>query len=215
MYKSIEQKEAERIIDIIETAYLDEPINIQVGTFTLDATQVSQTEEYWYGDDMRIVHLMSDEDGLNVLQYKGKKYNASISVGEWGYENRLKGVHIVLAAGKLGSYFFQLELSQAVKDENYIYIIKNITKMAGRGAISRLYSGLKSDRAKKEARQQLFLNRLNRQVIFYDNCEWVVISKLKLNELYNQDAKNDIFHSLIYDIYSAALLVEDVVRINK
>lgn len=76
---------------------------------------------------------------------------------------------------KLGKFFAQLELSQSLEDDNYLYVVKNISKLLGEGAISRTNNGLKSDKEKKYKRRNRLVTLLDSKVIEYDNNEWMVI----------------------------------------
>lgn len=80
----------------------------------------------------------------------------------------------ILYIWKRSDYFCQIELSKAVEDDKYIYIIKNITKLAGNGAISRLNNGLGKDRDRKHQRREELVNRLNADVISYNNNDWIM-----------------------------------------
>lgn len=128
---------------------------------------------------MKEIYLLNDEDGFEVLSYNGKGYNAFLNVGEWGYSTRLRDAHITLGSTKFHDFCFQLELSQAIKDEEYIYLLKNISNMAGAGAICRLYKGLKGNREEKLNRQQSFIEHYGKEVINYNKKDWIVISKIR------------------------------------
>jgi hypothetical protein len=112
--------------------------------------------------EMQEFYLLGKGNEFGVIEYKQKKYNAFVNVGEWGYDTRLRNAHITLGSNKFHDYCFQLELSQALKDENYIYLLKNVTDLSGPGAICRLYRGLKNNRAEKLKRQDMFINRLGK-----------------------------------------------------
>lgn len=82
--------------------------------------------------------------------------------------------------------------------------------MAGEGALCRLYRGLKDDRDEKLKRQELFIKKYNGEIISYKNKGWVVISKIRIKDLYNDDKAENIFYNLIYNILFAMLLVESI-----
>lgn len=99
---------------------------------------------------MNEFYLKDNYNRYDVLEYKNKLYEIFINFGEWGYKTRLKNTHITVGSSKFHEYSFQLELSQAVRDDKYVYIIKNISNLAGNGALVRLYRGLGKDRVKKK-----------------------------------------------------------------
>ena len=213
MYELITQNEADRIKYILNVTGLKEDINIEVldGRYKINACNV--TEGYKserYGYDMNEFYLMNNNDKYDVLQYKNKLYEVFVSLGEWAYETRLKNTHITAGSSKFNDYSFQLELSQAIKDEKNLYIIKNITNLAGNGALVRLYRGLGKDRAKKENRRERFIEEFNSEILKYEGKEWIVISKISLEGLFDDNKSQDIFYDLLNSILKAMLLVEGI-----
>lgn len=213
MYDLITQKEADRIKDILNNTGLKESIIIEVldGKYKINAYNVTESytsERYEY--DMNEFYLMDGNDEFNVLECKNKLYEVFISFGEWGYKTRLKNTHITAGSSKFHDYSFQLELSQAIKDKENIYIVKNITNLAGNGALVRLYRGLGKDRAKKENRRERFIEEFNSEILKYEGKEWIVISKISLEKLFDDDTSEDIFYDLLNSILKAMLLVEGI-----
>lgn len=212
MYELISQKDADRIKEILESMWLYKDIEIEVGDFKLSASSVSETNDTEHHNpyEMKEFYLLGKENDLGVLEYKNKRYDAFVNVGEWGYESRLKHAHITLGSSKFHDFCFQIELSQAVKDEKYIYIIKNVTNMGGPGAICRLYRGLKSNRIEKLKRQEVFIERFGKEIIRYANKDWIVLYKIKIEDLYDESMEEEIFYNLVYNMFFAMLLVEDI-----
>lgn len=214
MYELICQRDADRIKSILESTFLYKNIKMKVGKFELNASSVSETNDTQnhHPFQMKEFYLLDNdnEDEFGVLEYKNKKYNVFVNIGEWGSKTRLKNTHITLGSNKFHNFCFQMELSQAVCDERYIYIIKNISNMAGPGAICRLYRGLKNDKTKKLKRQELFIEKYGNEVIRYKNKNWMVISKISLDDLDDDSKSNEIFYNLVYNMFFAMLLVENI-----
>lgn len=212
MYELINQDEADRIKEILESECLCKPIEIEVDEYKLNVDNVSETIETTHHQpyEMKEFYLLNNDFNDGVLKYKHRLYEAFVNVGEWGYETRLKNTHITLGSDRFHDFCFQLELSQAIKDENYIYIAKNITSMAGPGAICRLYRGLKSDKAKKLMRQQQFIERYGNELIRYKNKDWIVISKIGVNDLHDDVKAPEIFYNLIKNMFFAMISVESI-----
>lgn len=212
MYELINQKDADRIKEILLSTWLYKEIELEAGDFRLYASSVSETNETEHHNpfDMQEFYLLGKENEFGVLEYKEKKYDAFVNVGQWGYETRLKDTHITLGSSKFHDFCFQIELSQALKDENYIYIIKNVTNMAGPGAICRLYRGLKSNRTEKLKRQDLFVEKFGKEVLMYKNKDWIVISKIRLEDMYDEVKADQIFYDLVDNIFFAMLLIENI-----
>lgn len=153
MYELITQEEADIIKSILNKSELNNSINIEVlnSKYKLNAFNVTQREKSKHHRyDMNEFYLKDNYNRYDVLEYKNKLYEIFINFGEWGYKTRLKNTHITVGSSKFHEYSFQLELSQAVRDDKYVYIIKNISNLAGNGALVRLYRGLGKDRVKKK-----------------------------------------------------------------
>jgi hypothetical protein len=212
MYELINQDEADRIKEILEITGLYKDIKIEVDKYKVNAFSVSEsnTTEHHQPFNMKEFYLLDNENALGVLEYKNKKYDAFVNVGQWGYETRLKDTHITLGSSKFHDFCLQIELSQAVSDDKYIYVVKNVSNMAGPGAICRLYRGLKNDRDEKLKRQQLFTEKYGNEVIRYKNKDWIVISKIYKEDLHDDTKAEQIFYDLIYNMFFAMLLVENI-----
>jgi len=216
LYELINQNEADRIKEILESTWLYKNIELKVGDFLLSVSGVSESNdtEHHYPYEMSEFYLLNKDNGFDVLEYNQKKYNAFVNVGEWGTNPRLKNSHITLGSSKFHDFCFQIELSQTVKDEKNIYILKNVTNLAGPGAICRLYRGLKSNCIEKLRRRDLFIEEFGQEVLHYENKDWAVISKINIDDLYNQDKADEIFYRLIHNMFFAMLLVESIGQSN-
>ena len=213
MYELITQNEANIIKQILNETGLKEDINIEVlnGKYKINAFNITEsfkTERYEY--DMDEFYLMDKTNKYDVLEYKNKLYEVFVNLGEWAYKTELKNSHITVGSSKFHDYSFQLELSQAIKDKENIYIVKNITNLSGKGALVRLYRGLGKDRAKKEKRRERFVEEFNSEILKYEGKEWIVISKISLKDLFDDNKGKDIFYDLLISILKAMLLVEGI-----
>ena len=213
MFELITQSEADRIIQILNETRLKEDINIEVldGKYKINAFDITESyKSEHYGDNMNEFYLMDNHNKYNVLEYKNKLYEVFVNFGEWGYKTRLNNTHITVGSSKSHDYSFQLELSQAIKDKENLYIVKNISNLAGNGALVRLYRGLGKDRAKKENRRQRFIEEFNSRILKYEGKEWIVISKILLDDLFDDNKNEEIFYDLLISILKAMLLVEGI-----
>lgn len=217
MYELITQNEADRIIQILNETRLKEDINIEVldGKYKINAFDITESyKSEHYGYNMNEFYLMDNHNKYNVLEYKNKLYEVFVNFGEWGYKTRLNNTHITVGLSKFHDYSFQLELSQAIKDKENLYIVKNITNLAGSGALVRLYRGLGKDRTKKENRRQRFIEEFNSRILKYEGKEWIVISKILLDDLFDDNKNEDTFYNLLNSILKAMLLVEGIGEIE-
>lgn len=127
-------------------------------------------------------------------------------------------MHIVLGTtySKFGAkeLFSQLEISQSIEDNDYVYLVKNISDLAGKGAIARLNSGLKYKKEKYE-RINILINRLNTTTKPYEGKEWMIVSKISKEDLDNGQKYNDIFYTMIKDILNYSFTIEDIIAEDK
>ena len=213
MFELITQSEADRIIQILNETRLKEDINIEVldGKYKINAFNITESyKSEHHGYNMNEFYLMDNHNKYNVLEYKNKLYEVFVNFGEWAYKTRLNNTHITAGSSKFHDYSFQLELSQAIKDKENLYIVKNISNLAGNGALVRLYRGLGKDRAKKENRRQRFIEEFNSRILKYEGKEWIVISKILLDDLFDDNKNEEIFYDLLISILKAMLLVEGI-----
>lgn len=183
-------------------------------------TNVSESEDSntFIGRDMKEMIFINEEEINNVycLKIKNKKHQLYLNIGDWGYDYRIPNMHIVLGSSKSfgGSrgYFSQLEISQALEDESNIYIVKNLTKLAGEGAISRINSGLKDNKDKKFERRRELVKRLKSEKIYFDNSEWLVINSICKDDLKSEEKCNEILYNFIKDFINYSFVIEEIVE---
>lgn len=220
---------AEIIKEILLDSCLDgKSINLEYKNIKtiIDIDGISETEESEVFDDrdMEMFYFMNGKQKENLLcmEVNNRKHCLYMNIGEWGINGRYKydihKMHIALGttSSKFGSneLFSQLEISQALEDNDYVYIVKNISDLAGKGAISRLNSGLKDKKAKYE-RRNILVNRLNAITKSYEGKEWIVVSKISKDDLDDISKYDDIFYNLIKDILNYSFTIEDIIAEDK
>ena len=219
-YELVTIENVNRIKELLKNTALNDNIEIKIPnldlSLTVDSVSVTmQNEEFLekYSLDMEKVYFMYQES-TPVLKIRNREYELFFNLGEWGYKTRIPKSHLVLGTNpiKFGSDFFcQIELSQAVEDEENIYIIKNISKLAGEGAISRLNNGLGNDKARKHKRREELIERLDLEVISYDDNDWCCVYKIDKDKLNNETYYEEIFHEFMYSFLMYALTIESIV----
>lgn len=220
---------AEKIKNILLNNYLDnKSINLEYKNIktiiNIDGITESKESELFDDRNMEMFNFLNGEQEGNLLcmEVNNKKHQLYMNIGEWGvygnYEYDIPNMHIVLGttSSKFGAkeYFLQLEISQALEDDKYIYLVKNISKLAGEGSIARLNNGLKEKALKHERRNRL-INRLNTTTKLYDDNEWMIVSKISKEDLDNEQKHNDIFYNMINDILNYSFTVEDIIAEDK
>ena len=152
------------------------------------------------------------EDNVYCMTVSKKQYKLFLEIGHWSDKYRVDDSHIILGTNyKLGDHFVELELSQALEDNKNIYITKNISRLAGEGAISRINSGLKNDRARKIERRNMLVSKLNSEVISFENNELICINKIKKYDLDKPEKCDKIFFEFMKDLINYAFTIEEIV----
>lgn len=214
---------AEKIKEILLYNYIDnKSINLEYKNIktiiNIDGTTESEKSPLFDYMDMFNFLYSEEKDNFQCIEINNKKYDLYMNIGGWGYEYDIPNMHIVLGttSSKIESkeYFSQLEISQALEDAKYIYLVKNISKLSGEGSISRLNSGLKEKALKYERRNRL-INKLKTTTKLYDDNEWMIVSKISKEDLSDKEKYNDIFYSMIKDILNYSFTVEDIIAEDK
>ena len=65
-------------------------------------------------------------------------------------------------------------------------------------------------RASQQIGIQRFIEEFNSEILKYEGKEWVVISKISLEGLFDDNKSQDIFYDLLNSILKAMLLVEGI-----
>lgn len=227
--KRITSDNAEKIKWILLNSYLDnksislEYKNIRT-KININGLTASEESELFDDRNMEISYFLDDslDNEYECININGRNHQLYMNIGQWGvtgsYQYDIPEMHMVLGttSSKFGAkdFFSQLEISQALEDKDYIYLVKNISKLAGKGAIARLNSGLKDKNLKHERRNRL-IDRLNTQTKPYDDNEWMVISKISKDNLEKEEMYNDIFYNMIKDILNYSFVIEDIIAEDK
>lgn len=162
--------------------------------------------------DRRNFYYLGDNRCLEANQ---RKYKLFMQIGHWKNDVEFENVHVTVGSNyKKSDYFAQFEISQSPEDDDYIYLIKNIEKLAGKGAICRLNNGLHTKEEKRQRRTEL-VNRLNGKTLFHEDRKWLIVSKINKHDLLDEAKHNQIFYTLVKDILNYAFTIEDIIAESK
>lgn len=209
----IYKKNARKLKKMLLKDTINEEIELNLNKLNahIKIDSLAETEVNGTMNDIYLLNDQIDENKLCVT-INDRKYNLFLSIGDWGYDYRINDVHIVLGTNyTFGKFFSQLELSQALEDDKYIYIIKNLTKLAGEGAISRLNKGLGSDKEAKRKRRAKLVEKLNFDVINYDNNDWICIAKIDKEELENEENNSNILYDFLNNFIKYSFTIEEII----
>lgn len=220
----INKETADKIKEILKYAELNEVVQVKSSNGLLESRfdKVSQLYIYdKYYEKTGLVMYNRElfvQDSNKVLDIElAKSTNLFFGVGEWRNKGsyRIDDVHIILGSksSKLNEYFAQLDLSESIEDENYIYILKNITKNAGSGSCQRLYKGKSS--LSNDQKKKMLLETLNSKTYIMDNYKWLVVSKINKKELKDKKRHGKILSDILRDFITYAFAIEEIRNIIK
>ena len=217
---------ANKIKQILLNNYIEgKTINLSYPSIKteINISNVSENEasKTFMDRSMQEMSFINEEEEENIycMKINNRNHQIYLNIGDWGYNYRIPNMHIVLGTtynfGSTKAYFSQLELSQALEDDNSIYIVKNITKISGEGAISRINSGLKDNRERKIERRMELINRLDAKTIPFNKSEWLIITEINKKDLELEENHNEIFFRLMKDFINYSFSIEDIIAEDK
>ena len=217
---------ANKIKQILLNNYIEgKTINLNYPSIKteINISNVSENEasKTFMDRSMQEMSFINEEEEENIycMKINNRNHQIYLNIGDWGYNYRIPNMHIVLGTtynfGSTKAYFSQLELSQALEDDNSIYIVKNITKLSGEGAISRINSGLKDNRERKIERRMELINRLDAKTIPFNKSEWLIITEINKKDLELEENHNEIFFRLMKDFINYSFSIEDIIAEDK
>lgn len=213
--KLAELKWVEAVKDSLVRGLLSDPIRIKLpilnGEFSaLNVSELAEWEEF---PAMQKSYFLQADDEINTLQIKGRNYQMFYALGDWGYDVRVPYAHMCLGVEPKhfqSVYFAQMELSQMLEDKDSLYIVKNISKLAGEGASSRLNKGAAS-RTEKLMRRQILKIRLGGDSLEFENHEWLILCKIDKNK-FDGNFDNEINTEILESFLKYAFTIEEIIE---
>ncbi|WP_270771120.1 DEAD/DEAH box helicase [Intestinibacter bartlettii] len=210
-YSEISIENADIIKKIIETTQIEEFIHLEFPAINAYIHIEDISENFYYEEGIYTFGLMYRNYNEKSLSLDCIEYPMMLGVSNWGDEDRIKNGKIYIESPAFGGYFAQLALSQAIEDENYIYIIKNISKLGGKGSIFRLNKNAE-DVTDKYLRREILVEKLNNGVINYKNNDWVVVDKILKSDLEDEENYQEIFYNFLENFLKYAFYIEEIIK---
>lgn len=209
MYQ-LDQSTANTLKGILLNTPLTKSISIEKNDFIFKTNAISKN---YKSEETNSCFCFLQDGEIDVLKSKNKSYELFLQIGSWGDTYRLNKSHICLGTNYNGfgagkSFFSQLELSDAIQDERKIYILKNLSKLAGNGSIARLNSGLNSKES-KHLRRDYLKKATGYKTIILGSDEWIIVSKIDKYEM--KSKPKVMFNSFINDFLNYSFCIEDII----
>lgn len=210
-YSEITIENAYKIKDILEVVPLEKDINLEYKAIDASIHIKYISENVQIGEDGYYMNFLSEDQDIKCFSIKGKEYELRMGICDWGTDTRIKSGHIFLGSEAFNNYFAQVELSHAIEDENYIYIVKNISKLAGEGSIYRLNKNAE-DKNDKYMRREILIDELKSEVIEYKNSRWIVVDKILKSDLDDESKYSDVIYDFILNFLKYAFCIEEIIE---
>ena len=213
-YRKITEDSMCKINKVIKEKQILKPIDLEFPKIKTKVHIGAISENIDLGNNDYSMNLLNKSGDLNSLHIGKEKFYLSIEVCNSSSSNiYTNGVCISMGSNcsRLGNWFARIELTQALEDEEYIYILKNISKIGGRGSINRLNNGLGANKIKKHKRREVLVRNFGAETIHYNNNDWMIVSKICKNDLNNDNTCKDVLYNFIKDFVRYAFLIEEII----
>lgn len=217
----IEYKTALKIKDTLLTSSIHNHISINSinNCFNVEFNHINKAiidKEYFNKTRLTMLNRTLSFDYLTtILNIKKVKQpsNLFLGIGQWREDGSyfFDDTHIILGSDstKLNNYFAQIDLSDAIEDNENIYLLKNISKKSGLGTCKRLYS--KNGSLSHNERQNKFLEFFSPQTILIGDDTWFVVSTISKSELSNTAMHPQLLTKFLDDFITYAFTIEEII----
>ncbi|MGL5951123.1 MAG: hypothetical protein ACRCZH_06855 [Cetobacterium sp.] len=213
----IDEMTAEKIKDLLLESQIDELITVKSrgNLFNVSFDNVKDPKRNPIYDYDIFNSQLALGNLTTILNIKKVKQPATMfyGVGEWRDEGsyRLDRCHIVLGSdntSKLNEFFAQIDLSEAIEDNDYIYLLKNLTKRSRHGSIKRLYT--KKTKSSDESRREKLLDMLKPEIFSDDYGDlFIAVSKINKQDLFERKNDSKVLVKFLKDFINYAFSVEE------
>ena len=200
-YKPIEEEYAYKIKEILKVCQLEREINLDILSNKIIIQHISKPIDV--GENGYSCALFKDKQNSDFDE--NDEYELSLGVFDFDEESRIKGTTVYLQ--HWGSVLDFLDLSDALEQDENIYILKNISDAKQCGAICKLYRNVKNHEGIIK-RQEDLIQKLGSQVVEYDDASWIIVNSIKKEDLNNEEKFKDVLHKFLEDFIKYAFTVE-------
>lgn len=209
MNKYINLETANLIKESLLLGNLTHEINLKIGNYEIkiDNLENSIIDKNYELMDKTVFTFKGSPDVLIKKKLKGELF---FSIGQWREEKsyRFVNTHVVLGSKMIHDFFNQIDLSDAIEDKENIYLLKNISSKAGKGAIVRLYNGNGS--LSSEERVTKLLENYD-DTIEWNNKKWIKVCTISKDLIKSiEKNRNIILTEFIASFLKFSFLIEKI-----
>lgn len=178
--RRVTASEMQRVADLFRHGKLTHEIELDVDpvTFSVGVIDSPYFDEGW-GMEVR---QMAAPDGADAVRVDGHTGWLDLVIGQWHADP--DNIQLVLSSNRseLSRYFGQINLNLSLTDGRTVYLVKDLSKDGGAGAIVRLYGGATGpEMAEERARRKAELvSVLGNGTITFEDEEWLIVAALPL-----------------------------------
>ena len=202
-YMPVEIQDAYKIKKILKTCQLENEV---VLTNKSSVKLLGNTTDV--GEEGYCYSLITGKNN-NVCLVPNCDTELVLGVSNFNIKSRIKNVSVYLQ--RWGSVLDFVDLSDCIEDGEKIYIVKKISKIGQEGYIYRLYRNVANTEEILKRKERL-VRELNNKVIDYNFDEWIVVSEINKEDLYNEEKASEVLHDFVQDFLRYALTVDSIVK---
>lgn len=202
-YMPVEIQDAYKIKKILKTCQLENEV---VLTNKSSVKLLGNTTDV--GEEGYCYSLITGKNN-NVCLVPNCDTELVLGVSNFNIKSRIKNVSVYLQ--RWGSVLDFVDLSDCIEDGEKIYIVKKISKIGQEGYIYRLYRNVANTEEILKRKERL-IRELNNKVIDYNFDEWIVVSEINKEDLYNEEKASEVLHDFVQDFLRYALTVDSIVK---
>lgn len=202
-YMPVEIQDAYKIKKILKTCQLENEV---VLTNKSSVKLLGNTTDV--GEEGYCYSLITGKNN-NVCLVPNCDTELVLGVSNFNIKSRIKNVSVYLQ--RWGSVLDFVDLSDCIEDGEKIYIVKKISKIGQEGYIYRLYRNVAHTEEILKRKERL-VRELNNKVIDYNFDEWIVVSEINKEDLYNEEKASEVLHDFVQDFLRYALTVDSIVK---
>ena len=202
-YMPVEIQDAYKIKKILKTCQLENEV---VLTNKSSVKLLGNTTDV--GEEGYCYSLITGKNN-NVCLVPNCDTELVLGVSNFNIKSRIKNVSVYLQ--RWGSVLDFVDLSDCIEDGEKIYIVKKISKIGQEGYIYRLYRNVANTEEILKRKERL-IRELNNKIIDYNYDEWIVVSEINKEDLYNEEKASEVLHNFVQDFLRYALIVDSIVK---
>ncbi|MGH4120912.1 hypothetical protein [Clostridium sp.] len=195
MYKSISHINIDKFKDVLFNAdFTSEKIQLEIPKLDISITIDSVSLAVSIIDFDYLCSFFNNESP-DVVEYKGKKYLMELEIWERNLVGNKYSINISLTCecndfdSAFGYNFYQIELAEALEDNENIYLVRNISKFFDNSTSSEI-------------------EEYGSEILFHKNEKFLLISKFKKSSLDEIVKHCEIYSNFLKSFIKCAFINE-------